>query len=429
MNYSFNLFIYTFVKSYIYVVLLPSKLLSEKKYINYKAVASALTIAVVLNYMPDINFIIKAILTVILNFIVIGLIYRKGNVISLIMSLIGFTIVFICDEITEVIFVKLFNVDLIYISYYPITVTQMTFSLFFLSVIFCWILRAQSLFEELKEYRFERKNMNIIFIYIIFSILFLALIGHSMKTEEFFSKDYLMGSMLLIIYVITSSVYLIQIKELIRSKNDYDTIYNYISNVEKVAGQLKKQEHEHDNQLIAIKAFAQEKKSEEIINFIDNILKNKIKNKISANVGLDKIQDSILKTLLVHKINSATGFGLRVEAFIRKEILPVNNISPKDMANIIGIIMDNAIEGANESEEKYISILIDEDEDSEELNITISNTYNEIPKIYEAGTSTKGEYRGNGLSILEDIEEENEKIKISTELTEELFIQDIFIKI
>ncbi len=429
MNYSFNLFIYTFVKSYIYVVLLPSKLLNEKKYVNYKAIASALTIAVILNYMPDINFVIKAILTVILNFIVIALIYRKGNVISLIMSLIGFTIVFICDEITEVIFVKLFNVDLIYISYYTATVMQMTLTLFLLSVIFCCVLRAQSLFEELKEYRFERKNMNIIFIYIIFSILFLALIGYRIKTEEFFRKDYIIGVMLLIIYVITSSVYLIQIKELIRSKNDYDTIYNYISNVEKVAGQLKKQEHEHDNQLIAIKAFAQEKKSEETINFIDNILKNKIKNKISANVGLDKIQDSILKTLLVHKINSATGFGLRVEAFIRKEILPVNNISPKDMANIIGIIMDNAIEGANESEQKYISILIDEDEDSEELNITISNTYNEIPKIYEAGRSTKGEYRGNGLSILEDIEEENERIKISTELTEELFIQDIFIKI
>ncbi len=90
--------------------------------------------------------------------------------------------------------------------------------------------------------------------------------------------------------------------------------------------------------------------------------------------------------------------------------------------------MDNAIEGAVDSEEKYISILIDEDEDCEEVNITISNTYKEAPKIYEIGVSTKGEYRGNGLSILQDIEEENEKIKISTDLTEELFIQDIFIK-
>ncbi len=428
MSYSFAFFLQALVKSYLYVALLPSKLLNENKYINYKSITAALIIAIFLAYMPNLNFIIKTVYIVIINFIIIGSVYKKGNVISILMSVISYTVVFISNEVTEIIFVKIFNVDLIYIQYYPAIVMQMTLVLFSFSFLLSFFIKPQSFFEEIKDYRFERKNMNIIIVYIILSILFLALIGYSIKNEEIFSERYIIGVILLLTYIIMSIVYLFQIKELIRSKNDYDTIYNYISNVEKIAGQLKKQEHEHNNQLIAVKAFAQEGKSKEIINFIDNILKNKIKNKISANVGLEKIQDSILKTLLVHKINGATGFGLRVEAFIRGEISPINNISPKELANIIGIIMDNAIEGAVDSEEKYISILIDEDEDCEEVNITISNTYKEAPKIYEIGVSTKGEYRGNGLSILQDIEEENEKIKISTDLTEELFIQDIFIK-
>ncbi len=428
MSYSFAFFLQALVKSYLYVALLPSKLLNENKYISYKSITAALIIAIFLAYMPNLNFIIKTVFIVIINFIIIGSVYKKGNVISILMSVISYTVVFISNEVTEIIFVKIFNVDLIYIQYYPAIVMQMTLVLFSFSFLLSFFIKPQSFFEEIKDYRFERKNMNIIIVYIILSILFLALIGYSIKNEEIFSERYIIGVILLLTYIIMSIVYLFQIKELIRSKNDYDTIYNYISNVEKIAGQLKKQEHEHNNQLIAVKAFAQEGKSKEIINFIDNILKNKIKNKISANVGLEKIQDSILKTLLVHKINGATGFGLRVEAFIRGEISPINNISPKELANIIGIIMDNAIEGAVDSEEKYISILIDEDEDCEEVNITISNTYKEAPKIYEIGVSTKGEYRGNGLSILQDIEEENEKIKISTDLTEELFIQDIFIK-
>ena len=428
MSYSFAFFLQALVKSYLYVALLPSKLLNENKYLHIKSIITTLIIAILLAYAPNLNFIVKTVFIVIFNYVIIGSIYKKGNVISILMSVLSYTIVFINNEITEVIFVKLFNVDLIYIQYYPAIVIQMTLVLFFLTLLLSFFIKPKSFFDEIKDYRFERKNINIMIGYIILSILFLALIGYTIKNEEIFNERYIISVILLLTYIIMSIVYLYQIKELIRSKNDYDTIYNYISNVEKIAGQLKKQEHEHNNQLIAIKAFSQEGKSKEINNFIDNILKNKIKNKISANVGLEKIQDSILKTLLVHKINGATGLGLRVEAFIRGEISPINNISPKEIANIIGIIMDNAIEGSVDSEEKYISILIDEDEDSDEVNITISNTYKDAPKIYETGISTKGVYRGNGLSILQDIEEENEKIKISTELTEELFIQDVFIK-
>ena len=427
MSYSLALFFQLMLKSYIYIILIPSKLLDNNKIFSLKSIISLLLFAFALTCTNGINVIIKTVLTILINFLIIKTIYNNGNVISIILGVISFTLVFICDEVTEIIFSELFNVDMLYIKYYPANVILIGVISFIFAYLITRLLNAKSFIEEIKDYSFERKNMNIICVYIILSIVFLSLICHSIKNEILFSEKYVIGVILFLTYVVISIVYLFQIKELIKSKNDYDTIYNYISNVEKVAGQLKKQEHEHNNQLIAIKAFANENKADEIIEFIDNIIKNKIKNKISANVGLELIQDSILKTLLVHKINGAAGFGVRVEAFIRSEIGPFN-ISPKEMTNIIGIIMDNAIEGAVDSDEKYISILIDEDEDSEEINITISNTYKNVPKIYENGVSTKGEYRGNGLSILMDIEEENENIKISTELTEELFIQDIFIK-
>ena len=357
MSYSLMIFVQVSMKCYILIGLVPSRLLEEKKYFSFKTLIATFLLTLLYYNFQYENFIFFTVFIVMINFVFIKNLYKKGNLISLITSVVAFTLLFISIKITQMIFVKFFSVDLLYFIYDPMRVLAMAVVTFIISFLFCMISRTH-FFNEIKDYSFERKNMNIIGVYIILSIVFLALIGNNIEKEVIFSPDYFIGIILFITFILVSLVYLFQIKELIRSKNDYHTIYDYIANVEKVAGQLKKQEHEHNNQLIAIKSFAQENNTSEIVVFIDKVLKNKIKNKISANIGLDKVQDSILKNLLMHKINAAAGFGVKIEAFIRKEIQPLN-IAPKEIANVIGIIMDNAIQGAVSSEQKYLSILLD----------------------------------------------------------------------
>lgn len=427
MSYNLTVFLGTLIISYIYTSLLPSKLLHEKKYLHLSSVFYSFIVTIVIYITNNFCSVAETIIMIIINFLIIRFGYKIGNIISLIVSTISYLVVFICGEISEIFFTYLLNVDLIYIEYYPEHVIQIYAFIFALSLFLCFFIRPKNLFDEIKQYSFERENVKIVGIQVLIFIVMLAFIIYLLRTERLFSPRYNFGIMLLSVYIVLSFVYLLQIRLLVKSKNDYDSIYNYIVNVEKIAGQLKKQEHEHNNQLIAIKSLAEDNKNDELILFIDKIIKNKINNKISANVGLDNINDNLVKTLLMHKLNSAVEMGVRTETFVRSKI-PILNISPKDITNIIGIVMDNAIEGAMNSEGKYISILIDQDEDNLETNITIANTYKEPPEIYENGVSTKGKYRGNGLSILAEIENDNDNVKINTELTDELFIQDIFIK-
>jgi len=56
------------------------------------------------------------------------------------------------------------------------------------------------------------------------------------------------------LFIIMNITYFIQIKILTKSKYDYDSIYNYTSEVEKFAKQLTSHEHEYKNRLIGIQA-------------------------------------------------------------------------------------------------------------------------------------------------------------------------------
>ncbi|QSX05817.1 GHKL domain-containing protein [Sedimentibacter sp. zth1] len=427
MSYSFSLFLGSIVKSYIYLSLFPSRLLNKKHKFNTSYYFFIFFFSILIYFLNDKNFVLKTFITIFFEYLIIKKIYATNSVISLIISVMTYSIVFICNQLCLLFFIEQLDLDLIYIKYYPERVIEINLSLLCILAILRGIISPRMFFNEIKEFSFEKKNMRIVFLYAVFSIVFLALVGFILTEEKPFSTNYIVCIILVMNFIVINYLYIFQIKELIRSKNDFDTINNYIAGVEKTASQLKKQEHEHNNELITIKALAQENNTQQIIELIENICKNKNKNKISANIGLDKIHDNILKSLIMHKINSTNSLGLKTEVFIREKINPIN-VSPKDLTNIIGIIMDNAIEGAINSNQKYISILMDNDEEDEEMNITIANTYKDSPTIYQKGVSTKGSLRGNGLSILSEIEDENDRIRISTEITEELFIQDVFIR-
>lgn len=146
-------------------------------------------------------------------------------------------------------------------------------------------------------------------------------------------------------------------------------------------------------------------------------------NSISANY--DKIYDTVLKKLLIEKTGKALNAGIKMSADVRAEIKDINipNIALND---IISIILDNAIDAAGKSKDKAIDIMIDEDGD--EVNIIVANTYSKMVEeasMYMDGGSSNGIFRGNGLYILKQIENDNQNITIDTTVTEELFIQEI----
>jgi len=124
--------------------------------------------------------------------------------------------------------------------------------------------------------------------------------------------------------------------------------------------------------------------------------------------------------------SSNKGLNLAIENSIYSDLLDV--LKPKTFNNlceILGVVVDNAIEASSSGTEK--AILIDFAEDKNTININISNTFNselDIDMLGEKNYSTKGTSRGIGLfSILR-----KKDIKVKSRIINNLYQTNLIIK-
>lgn len=412
------------ISCYICTVLIASRLLSRQEYFKLKNFIIILIAIPFLRITGSFNMIYKIVCVISIYTIIIKLIYKRGTIISFIVCIFSYSIGMLCDVINSLLYLTIFNIDISYIQQKIYMIYIMHFTFFVIALTASLLIRPKKFFNEIEDF-ILRKNIFSVIQYIVFFILFTGLLGYVISVQPYLSKQHIVSAILLILFIIMNITYFMQIKISTKSKYDYDNIYNYTSEVEKFAKQLTSQEHEYKNRLIGIQALIENNQYDEAVEFINNIISvQKIhEDLISANY--DKIYDAVLKKLLIEKTNKALNAGIKISADVRAEIKDINipNIILND---IFSIIIDNAIDATVNSKEKAIDIMIDEDE--YEVNIIVANTYSKMVEeasMYRDGSSTNGRFRGNGLYILKQIEDDNPNITIDTTVTEELFIQEI----
>lgn len=100
----------------------------------------------------------------------------------------------------------------------------------------------------------------------------------------------------------------------------------------------------------------------------------------------------------------------------------------KQLCQIIGVYVDNAIEACIDCDIKSIGIEIYKDGDIFEFIIT--NTYKgnvEVDNMDNAGYTTKGNGHGYGLSLVRDIINSNPQFFQNRELINDYYIQHLFL--
>lgn len=101
----------------------------------------------------------------------------------------------------------------------------------------------------------------------------------------------------------------------------------------------------------------------------------------------------------------------------------------EDFLRCLGILLDNAIEAAQESQEKIVSLMLLNEE--REMTVVVENTFAKKPelhKIWEEGHSSKGANRGVGLSSYRQIVEQYSNAMASTSCNENTFVQELKIR-
>ena len=215
----------------------------------------------------------------------------------------------------------------------------------------------------------------------------------------------------------------------------YDRLLEFIKKYEVEIDNQRTMRHEIKNQLLTIKSKLTDNDSNaSIINYIDEIIddNNKI-IKHSEYAKFNYLPPNGIKGLFYFKTSEAISKGIDVSVNIAKDVND-SNLSKlsasmfNQVGKIIGIFLDNAIEGAELADKKKISIEIYVYDNK--VAIIIANTYKRIIKNYFGlfPRSTKGENRGHGLLLANAIVSSNMRLKLETTITDLLYIQKLIIK-
>lgn len=256
-----------------------------------------------------------------------------------------------------------------------------------------------------------------------------------------FAMGYKMNQDVLI-YLIAVFAFIIILFTLFKQRMDnenvskkYDELLDVMKSYESDIEEQRTLRHETKNEFATIKCKLQDKEDNKtIIEYIDSVIGEKEKACSTKYSKFKYLPSNGLKGFFYYKFIEAEKKGINVSINISKQIensflKDIETKDFKDLARIIGVYLDNAIEASSTSEDKKLGIemyLI-----KEKIEIIITNTFNNeinLDKIGKESFSTKGKHRGHGLLLVNKILSENNMFEAKNEIRGNIYIQSLKIK-
>lgn len=282
--------------------------------------------------------------------------------------------------------------------------------------------------RKLVNYKMS-ENKKIVIISIL-SIIFTAIFFYRFATGYKLNQDVLL-------YLIAMFAFIIILFSLYKQRMDnenvskkYDGLLDVMKNYESDIEEQRTLRHETKNEFATIKCKLQDKEDNgSIIEYIDSVIGDKDKASTTKYSKFKYLPSNGLKGFFYYKFLEAENKGISVSVNISKQIensflKDVDTKDFKDLARIIGVYLDNAIEASFTSKDKKLGIemyLI-----NEKVEIIITNTFNNeinLDKIGKESFSTKGKNRGHGLLLVKKILSENNMFEAKKEIRNNIYIQ------
>lgn len=371
--------------------------------------------------------IVTTLITFLLSIIVFKLIFNLKLVQSIISVCILFVVLTVGDLICSLIFVAFFDVVTVRSNIFLMLTCNVVVAIF-ACIISCIppIKNGINKFIE-KTSNYERFNR---IIFLILSIIVISIILYIMSKNFNFILEYIIAICILIILFILFIVLIQENNNNVQLSNKYDMLFEYVQNFEDIIESNHLLNHEYKNQLATIRHISSKK---EINQYIDNILNCNMNVSDDLTMQLKFIPKGGLKGLLYYKLLLAKNRNLNVNVDISKEVKNdlklLNDTQLKILSNVLGIYFDNAIEAAEETNLKELSLEIYKISNS--ISIVIANSIKDnidLSLINKKGYSSKGTGRGNGLYYSEKLLSNTSDIYTESQVLEKYFIKKVIIK-
>lgn len=221
-----------------------------------------------------------------------------------------------------------------------------------------------------------------------------------------------------------------------RDKNKYinlnekfDELYEYIQTMEEALDVEQMNIHEYKNQLSMIRSMSDDKKVKEYINsLVEECLDDG-----KLNTELKNLPKGGLKGFLYYKLAQASRRRLKVLVTVSKEtssvIEKLSVEEEKQLSRLLGIYIDNAMEAAEKTSKKLVSLEFYKIKDTVCIVITNSMIEEEtnVELVGNKGFTTKGDGHGRGTYLAKKMLLHNSKFSSENSTVRDYYIEKILI--
>lgn len=214
-------------------------------------------------------------------------------------------------------------------------------------------------------------------------------------------------------------------------KELFGEMIKYTSDLESSYQANRKILHDSKNIFLAIKEYIDKNDMEGITSFYNEVLapdyaaNEKDQYRLAQ---LSRVRSAPLKSIFYTKLIKAQTSGIEIY-FEALDDMEQPSIAVGDLVRIVSNLLDNAIEESN-LDISHARIQVGMMQESGKTRIIIQNKLVgpredgvNFTKMYQAGYSSKGEGRGLGLTIVEDILKKYRHVNLDTQMKEENFVQ------
>lgn len=421
-------FPFFFVDAYIFMLLFSTLL-------NIKANYKQKTIYVIL--LSISCFIFRTFVPnpygIIINMIVwpiyVFFIFRTTIAKAILAELIPYSLTILLEIFLEKLFFTLTNIpaaSLLNIPIYRISIATLTYTIVYL------------FYRLIKKFKFSIKQLEFVNtksrkIITINCILALITIFIQFYLLNYYSNNFpliisLLNIIGLIIYFTITIVSFVNITKLDFTSMSLEESQLSYKTLELLYDNTRAFKHDFGNILDGFGIFADTDDLSGFKNYYYQLLEDykHVNNLTTLNPEI--INNHPIYILLASKYHRADQLGITINLEV---FLDLNELNMKlyEFARILGILMDNAIEAANDCQKKIINISFRKNDKKRIQLITIKNTFKnkniDLNKIYEKNYSTKEKNTGIGLWEVKKIIRSNNNVKLNTEKDENFFIQNL----
>ena len=191
---------------------------------------------------------------------------------------------------------------------------------------------------------------------------------------------------------------------------------------------MRKFKHNFNNIISVINGYIALNKYEELRLYLKEITSKGNSAFSFDNSELLKIKNAGLFGLIVSKLELAHEKDINMSFFAEDEINQINmNLS--DFCEALGILLDNSIEAAVESQDKEVSFSINNSNNA--IIFSVENSTNkkvEMNSLFQKGFSTRSEKRGLGLWILNSIANKYSNVHLNSFSFDKRFKQELIVE-